>query len=817
MAILQGRYDAREAEPRLQRQWAESRLYEFDPTHTGTPYTVDTPPPTVSGQIHVGHVYSYTHADVMIRYHRMKGEQVFYPFGFDDNGLPTERFTENVRGVRARELGRRAFIEACLALSEEVEAKFERFWKRLGLSVDWRLRYSTIDPRSRRVSQEAFIDLYERGQVYRQEAPTLWCPFDQMAVAQADVEDKEGVGTQFSTIPFTLDDGRVLPIATTRPELLCACVAVFVHPQDDRYSAAVGRTATTPLFDLRVPVIADEHVERSKGTGAVMCCTFGDVTDVGWWRSYGLPLRISITEDGHMNELAGPYAGLAIKAARSRILEHLAAAGQILESRAIEHTVGVHDRCGTPVEYLVASQWFVKLLENKELFLEMGRTIRWHPEHMRARYESWINGLNWDWNISRQRYYGVPIPAWYCNGCGRPVIAAREQLPVDPQETPPAAQSCPHCGSTAGFRPDTDVMDTWATSSVTPRICATLLEPLGISSQEFERRYRPMSLRPNAHDIIRTWDFYTIVRSLYASGEIPWTDVLISGHALDPSGKKISKSKLKTADDPTPMLESFSADAVRYWATGVRTGSDTLLSDEVMKNGNRLVTKLWNAARLALPHLEGYRSGEAPAEMNATDRWLLARLHAVITRATAAMEEYEFATARSEAERFFWTDLCDNYLEMVKFRLYNDSGEAGMSAREGARHTLSAALLAVLKLLAPFMPHITDEIYQAGFAATDGAPSIHVSCWPIAPEEWADLEAERVGQAMMEVVDAVRRWKAERKLSVGAPLAAVSITCPPSLAGALEGAALDLRSVTRAERIDVLPGAEEGSPEVTIA
>jgi len=816
MATLEGRYDATTAEPLLQAGWAEAGLYEFDPAHTGRPFTVDTPPPTVSGQIHVGHVYSYTQADVIIRYHRMKGEQVFYPFGFDDNGLPTERFTENSRGIRARDVGRGAFIEACLELSAEVEETFERFWKRLGLSVDWRLRYSTIDPRARRVSQEAFIDLYKGGHAYRQEAPTLWCPFDRTAVAQADVEDKEGVGTLFSTIPFALDNGRTLPIATTRPELLPACVAVFVHPEDERYRAVVGRHATTPLFDLSVPVLADDGVARDKGTGAVMCCTFGDVADMGWWRSHGLPLRIALTEDGHMNGLSGLYAGLTIKAARAKILEDLATAGMILEQRAIEHAVGVHDRCGTPVEYVVASQWFVRLLDSKERFLEAGRRIAWHPEHMHARYESWIAGLNWDWNISRQRYYGVPFPVWYCASCDETVLADRAQLPVDPQETGPTAGVCPHCGGTR-FRPDTDVMDTWATSSVTPRICATLLEPLGVSPGEFTRRYRPMSLRPNAHDIIRTWDFYTIVRSLYATDDIPWTDVLISGHALDPAGKKMSKSKLKATQDPTAMVEQYSADAVRYWATSVRTGGDTTLSDEVMRNGNRFVTKLWNAAKLALPHLDGVDLQTLPTSLTATDRWLLARVHTTVERATAAMEDDEIALAKGEVERFFWADFCDYYLEMVKLRLYNDAGDVSEAGREAACYTVASALLVVLKLLAPVMPHITDAIYQTGFRSLDDAPSIHVSRWPQAPRSWSDGEAERVGHIIQEVVDVVRRWKAERRLSVGTPLASLHIGCPPAVQGAVQGATLDLRSITRASRVTVFPVAEGGPLSVVIA
>ncbi|MBI3973119.1 MAG: valine--tRNA ligase [Chloroflexi bacterium] len=808
MAKLEGRYDFRTAEPRLQARWAEQGIYEFDSEHPGKPYTVDTPPPTVSGRIHVGHVYSYTQADIMIRYHRMKGEQIFYPFGFDDNGLPTEIFTETSKGIRATEVGRRRFIEACLSLSEQVEAQFERFWKRLGLSADWRLRYSTIDPRSRRVSQAAFIDLHHKGGAYRQESPTLWCTTCQTGVAQADVEDKPGVASAFTTIPFRLEDGRELRIATTRPELLAACVAIFVHPNDERYRDVAGKRAKTPLFGVEVPVLTDERADPEKGTGAVMCCTFGDVTDVAWWRDHKLPLRLAITEDGRMSERAGPYAGLRVKQARAKILEDLAAAGLVRDQKQIEHTVGVHERGGHDLEYLVTKQWFIKVLKQKERWIEAGRRIKWHPEHMRARYESWIEGLNWDWNISRHRYFGVPFPVWYCRACDEAVLAAPEQLPVDPHDTPPPVEKCPRCGS-ADFYPDPDVLDTWATSSLTPQLSGTLLEPFGISEEAFDRRFRPMTLRPNAHDIIRTWDFYTIVRSLYLTGDIPWTDVLISGHALDPAGKKISKSKLKAAEDPTPMLEQFSADAVRYWTASVRTGGDTSLSEEVFRNGSKLVTKLWNASKLVLGHIDGYRPAEAPPEgLNATDRWLLARLHDVVERATRSMNEYEFAAAKADAERFFWGDFCDNYLELVKARLYADPGDSpqAAAARDAACCTLYHGLLSVLKIFAPFMPHITEEIYVAGFAERDGARSIHVSRWPMAPEAWASEAAVLVGDAIMAIVDAVRRWKADRQLSVGAPVAAVRVTCAQDVCRALQGALTDLRGVTRAERVELVSG-----------
>jgi valyl-tRNA synthetase len=810
MAALDARYDFKTAEPRWQQLWAEQHVYEFDPAHNGPAYTVDTPPPTISGQVTVGHVYSYTQADVLIRYHRMRGEEALYPFGFDDNGLPTERFTENVKGIRARDVGRDAFIAACLEVSAEVEAKFERFWQRSGLSVDWRLRYSTIDPRSRRVSQAAFIDLHDKGQVYRQEAPTLWCPECGTAVAQADVDDRAGVPSQISTIPFTLDDGRQLPIATTRPELLAACVAVFVHPDDERFRSYLGHSARTPLFDLQAPVLADGQVDKDKGTGAVMCCTFGDVTDVYWWRTYHLPLRIVLDRQGRLNDLAGPYAGLRVKQARQRVLADLHAAGLLLEQRPIEHTVGVHERCGTEVEYLVASQWFVRVLEHKERLLEAGRRINWYPEHMRARYENWIAGLNWDWNISRQRYYGVPFPVWYCRNCGDVVLASPDQLPVDPQSTPPPVARCPGCGADA-FVPEEDVMDTWATSSVTTQICATLLEPYGVSAKEFARRYRPMSLRPNAHDIIRTWVFYSVVRSLAATGDIPWSNVLISGHALDESGKKISKSKLKAAEDPTALLETHSADALRYWATSVGTGGDTTLNTETIKKGNRLVTKLWNAARLVLPHLDGYRPAEAaPGEVNVTDRWLLAALDETVQRAGAAMAAYEFRAAKDEAERFFWTDLCDNYLELVKFRLYGEAEGSKAAGREAARYVLHQALSAVLKLLAPFLPFITEELYGAAFAGQNGeVASIHRSRWPDPQPAWRDQQALTHGRLLLEAVEAVRRYKSERHLSMASELDSVTITCPADAVAGLQGAELDLKSVTRARQVKVVAGPSE--------
>ena len=800
---MDAKYDFHTAEPRIQSDWEEAGTYRFDPSHPGNPFTVDTPPPTVSGKMHLGHVYSYTHADVVVRYRRMRGDAVFYPFGYDDNGLPTERFVEQRLGVRARDLGRQAFAEACRAVIPEVEAEYERLCRRLGLSADFALRYSTVDARSRRIAQEAFLDLHAKGLVYRQAAPTLWCPECATAVAQADVDDLPNVRAAFTTIPFRLDaanaqggsmgaPGRAalanvataeqLLVATTRPELLPACVAVFVHPDDPRYRSLIGKSARAPLFDLDVPILADPRADREKGTGAVMCCTFGDATDVAWWRAHDLPLRLAIGPEGRMTELAGPYAGLPIRKARAQTLADLAAAGLVRAQQEIEHTVGVHERCGTPVEYLVAPQWFVRVLDQKERFLEAGREIAWHPPHMRARYESWVEGLTWDWAISRQRHFGVPFPVWYCQQCGATALAEPDELPVDPRDSPPRAALCPACGGRA-LLGERDGMDTWATSSLTPQILATLHPGLAL----------PMSLRPNAHDIIRTWDFYTVVRSLYLTGEIPWTDLLISGHSLDPRGKKLSKSKGEKAEEPLALIERCSADAVRYWAASGRAGADTLFSEEVIRNGQRLVNKLWNAARLILPHL----TPGAADPIVPTDRWLLARLAETIERATAEMEAYEYAAARAEAERFFWADLCDNYLEMVKGRLYD-------GVDPGLRATLRTAFTAVLKLFAPTLPHATEAIWRSGF----GSGSIHTSPWPTPDPSWHDPAALRVGEALVAVAEAARRWKAERRLSVAAPLEALEIACPTDLVAPLRQAEADLRSVSRAARVDVRAGTD---------
>lgn len=784
------RYDARVIEPELQRRWANQGVYHFRPEDQGPVYAIDTPPPSVSGKLHLGHVFSYTHADFFARYRRMRGDNVFYPMGYDDNGLPTERLVERERNVRASEIGRAAFIRECLAVSAEVEREYEALWRRLGLSVDWRYTYRTIDDESRRVSQSAFLDLLRRGLAYRQQSPAIWCPECRTAIAQAELNDLERE-TTFFTLSFTLDDGRPLPIATTRPELLPACAAVFVHPADPRYRDLIGRRATTPLFGRDVPILVDPAADPAKGTGAVMCCTYGDTADVAWQRQHNLPITEAIGRDGRMTAAAAPFAGRTVQEARRDIVAALASRGAILGEEPVNQTVRTHERCDTPVEYLLSRQWFIRILDERDAFLEAGERIAWHPAHMKARYRQWVENLSWDWCISRQRAFGVAIPLWYCDACGAVALPDEAELPVDPIEQGPA-RPC-GCGSTA-FTPETDVMDTWATSSLSPQIVGRWQ-----SDPALFRRVFPMSLRPQAHEIIRTWAFYTIVRSHYHAGQLPWANVAISGWGLAPEGtEKLSKSRGEVKIlGALAAIERHSADAVRYWAAGAGLGKDQVINEKQMQAGAKWSAKLWSVARFARRFFDGYTASDAaPDGLTTADRWLLARLSRLTTAVTAAFDTYDYATARSEIETFFWRDLADNYIEMAKQRLYD--GGIGF---EAARYVLHRALQTTLQLLAPLMPHVTEAIYSQLFAAAE-SDSIHRSGWPEAAPHAQDNAALAAGGALLDIATAVRRFKSERGLPLGTELTALHIVdAPPALAEALHEAKADLASITRARAI----------------
>jgi valyl-tRNA synthetase len=783
-------YRPTEREPHIGARWQEMGVYAFDPAAEGEIYSVDTPPPTVSGFLHLGHVYSYSHADFIARFRRMNGFNVFYPMGYDDNGLPTERLVERQLGFTAEQLGRPAFIQQCLEISTEIERGYEELWKRLGLSVDWSRTYRTIDDDSRRTAQLSFIELTERGLTYRQSAPTIWCSECHTAIAQAEVNDLER-DSEFVTLAFRLPNGGILPIATTRPELLPACVAVFVHPGDSRFVDLVGERVTVPLFGDDVPVLEDPRADPEKGTGAVMCCTFGDTTDVEWWRTYQLPLKEAIDRHGRMTSLAGPFAGMTVPEARVATVEALHEAGLVLGIQQVRQTVRVHERDDTPVEYIVTQQWFTRVLDEKDVFLEAGDRIQWYPPHMKTRYREWVENLAWDWCISRQRYYGVPFPVWYCTDCGEVMLARHEQLPVDPTEAEPP-EACP-CGSTS-FKPEQDVMDTWATSSLSPQIVGRWL-----SDPPFFARIFPMSLRAQAHEIIRTWAFYSIVKAQYHQGTVPWRSILISGWGLAQEGAgKISKSRGGGPMAPMELLERYSADAARYWAASTGVGKDAIISEEKVQAGAKLVTKLWNVARFSERFLEEYALPQTPPALSPADRWILSATNRVIREVTAFFEAYDYVAAKNEIEIFFWRDLSDNYLEIAKKRLYDDASPG----HDGARYALYTALVAVVKLFAPILPYVTEEIYGGLFVSH--TRSVHRSSWPAVDPTLLDDEAERLAQVLLAVATAVRRYKSERNTSLGMELERIHLQVfDPELLAALRGAEDDISSVTRARQVDI--------------
>jgi len=780
----------KELEERINDLWAREKIYKFQPNSKKPVYSIDTPPPTISGKLHIGHAFSYSQAEFIARYKRMRGYNVFYPFGYDNNGLPTERLTEEMHNVKAKDMPRSEFVKLCLETSRKVEQEYERVFKRMGVSCDWSEVYRTIEPRVQRISQASFLKLYKKGRVYRKLAPTIWCPKCETAIAQVELKDKELKST-FNYILFELEDGNKIEIATTRPELLASCCAIFVHPEDKRYKHLVGKKAKVPLFDFYVPIIADRRADPNKGTGIVMFCTFGDLTDVDWFYAYNFEPKISIARDGTMNELAGKYKGLSVKEAREAIINDLKEKGLLVKQVPIKHTVNVHERCDTEIEFLLTKQWFIKYLDLKKEFIKAGRKIKWWPEHMRVRYENWVNGLQWDWCISRQRYFGVPFPVWYCKKCGKEILADYEQLPVDPLRDKPN-KKC-ECGSTE-FEPEKDVMDTWATSALTPLINACWDK--GIKHKRFKMLY-PMSLRPNAHDIITFWDFNTIVMGLFHTGKPPFKNIMISGHGLDRHGRKMSKSRGNVVL-PLDMMEKYSADALRWWAASVKLGEDLNFREEDLQAGIRHATKLWNTARFASMHIK--EKPKKPRKLNIVDKWLLAELSQVIEKCTQAFEHYEYSKAKMYAEQFFWNVFCDYYLEMIKYRLYSSK------EKDSALWTLYTALLTQLKLFAPFIPFVTEELYQLLFRKYEKDKSIHISAWPKAEKSWQDEKALKLGRIAMECIAALRKWKKLKNISLAEEVERVTLLHPSPKS--VEGIKNEIEKTMRVKQLIVEKGSE---------
>jgi valyl-tRNA synthetase len=804
-----GEYDHRAVEAAARELWEAHDIYRYDRDGDGPVFSVDTPPPYVSAaHLHVGHAMSYSQPDFIVRYRRMRGERVFYPIGFDDNGLPTERYVEQAHGVRAVDMPRAEFNALCLAETSRVAERYEDLWRRLGLSVDWSLRYSTIDARCQRTAQTSFIKLHEAGYLRRAQDPILWCPEDRTSLAQADVEDLERT-SRLHTIRF----GDGILIATTRPELLPACVALYHHPGDTRYAGL--ERATVPLFGYQVPVLTDESVDPEYGTGLMMVCTFGDSEDVLKWRRDHLDLRLVVEPDGRLGELAGEFAGMPLTQARSAIVKALDEAGLLVSSEPVRQVVGVHERCQTPVEFQIRPQWFIAVREHADRFRVRAAELEWVPPFMRRRLEDWIDGLKWDWNITRQRRYGVPFPVWFCAACSAPVLARLEDLPVDPLADKPPVSSCPSCGR-GELAPDPDVMDTWMTSSLSPQVND------GWALGGTDPALAPMSMRVQAFEIIRTWLFYSVVQSELLFGRVPWRTALISGWGLSEQGKKLSKRNLDSSTGPDgynryvpdDVMDKYGADAVRLWATRARIGTDLRYNEKDIRTGRKFAVKLWNVGRflsMNLGDLDVPAAAPPPGERDIVDRWLLSHLADTVAEATAAFGAHDYMQAHQAASRMFWSVYCDRYLEMIKDRLGDrDGGDS--TNRDWARRTLWESFRVLLGLFAPFAPFVTERMYQQFYRPHEGTVSLHLTRWPEPDERWrGDRPAVDAVDQLTVILDATRALRSGQRLGNSARLSRLTVQAHGARARSLlDQIAEPLRIAARADAL-VLGPAEHPS------
>lgn len=756
-----------EIESRIKDFWQDESVFRSKDLSDENIYSVDTPPPTVSGKMHIGHAFSYAQQDFVVRFMRMFKGNVFYPFGTDDNGLPTERLVEKLNKVKSKNMGRHEFVELCLKTLKEIKPGFIQDWKDIGVSCDYDLTYSTIDYESQKISQKSFVDLFNLGHVYKKSFPTIWCPECQTSIAQAELDDKES-STKFSTLKFSCE-GKDLLIATTRPEMLYACVAVFVNPKDERYTSLIGKKAKVPLFDFEVPIIADESAQIDKGTGVLMICCYGDRFDVDSVNRHSLTPRVIMEKNGTIN--APGYEGLYVTKAREKILEDLNNAGLIVEQKEVTHSVNTHDKCGTPIEFVDTPQWFISVMNKKKELLEQGNKIKWYPEHMKKRYDNWVNGLEWDWSISRNRHFGIPIPAWECS-CGELVVADEKDLPIDPTSV---EKKCSKCGEV--MIPEVMVLDTWATSSVSPQIASNMVGG---------KIKLPYSLRPNAHDIIRTWAFYTIVKAYLHEGKIPWNDIVISG-VVSLGGEKMSKSKGNVIE-PKDVIMKYSADAMRYWAAGSKLGADLDYNEKDLVTGMKLVNKILNASRFVFMNLGDYDGKSKPDKLEEVDSLFLEKLNVCVKECTAAFSKYEYSKARKVIDDFFWSVFCDNYLEIVKRRVYQGEGDKKLSAQ----YALYKGLLTMLKLWAPIVPFITEEVYQENYRKFEEDKSIHVSAWPKFEDNDFDFSS---WEKMVEIVSMVRQEKSNSQKAMNSE---INLTLPEEDLKLVSNMVEDLKNVSGA-------------------
>ncbi|WP_120336812.1 valine--tRNA ligase [Cryobacterium soli] len=839
-------------EAKWEASWEAQGTYRFDRAAAAKEsiFSIDTPPPTASGSLHIGHVFSYTHTDVVARFQRMRGKSVFYPMGWDDNGLPTERRVQNFYGVRCDPslpytpdfvppfeggdgkstkaadqlpVSRRNFIELCERLTVEDEKQFEELWRTLGLSVDWTQSYRTIAPESIFASQLAFVGNVTRGEAYQAMAPTLWDVTFRTAVAQAELEDKE-MPAAYHRVSFHKPDGSTIEIETTRPELLAACVALVAHPDDERYKPLFGTTVRTPVFDVEVPILAHHLAQKDKGSGIAMICTFGDVTDVVWWRELDLPNRAIMGFDGRIiaeapdvittPDAQAAYAQLAGKtvfSAKQAMVDLLRASGDLIgEPKPIVHPVKFFEKGDKPLEIVSTRQWYIRNGARDEALrarlIEHGTALQWHPEFMRVRYENWVNGLTGDWLVSRQRFFGVPLPVWYPLDADanpvfdQPIIATRELLPVDPSSDVAPGYTAEQRGVANGFVGEVDVMDTWATSSLTPQLAGGW----ETDPELFDLVY-PYSLRPQGQDIIRTWLFSTLLRAELEHGESPWKHAALSGFIVDPDRKKMSKSKGNVVT-PADVLVQHGSDAVRYWAASSRLGTDAAFDPKnptQIKIGRRLAIKILNASKFIL----GFAGDDSAPVTEPIDASMLARLDVVVTQATAAFDAFDHARALEVSESFFWT-FCDDYLELVKERAYGEPGPEQASAVAALRQALST----LLRLFAPFVPFATEEAWSW---SNDG--SVHRAPWPVAGSTPADADSLALLDLASRALTGIRRAKTDAKASQKSAVTSATIGGPAAEVALLGQVAADLKAVGRIEDLTFVEAAELVVTDIVLA
>ena len=819
--------------------WEDEQLYAFDATAVDSReqvFSIDTPPPTVSGHLHPGHVFSYTHTDTVARYQRMRGKKVFYPMGWDDNGLPTERRVQNYYGVRCDPslpydpdftppskpdpkrqvpISRRNFVELCVELTAVDEKTFQDLWRAVGLSVDWNQLYTTISPESQRIAQLAFLRNHARGEAYLSDAPTLWDVTFSTAVAQAELEARDYPGA-YHRLGFHRPNGEDVFIETTRPELLAACCALIAHPDDERYQHLFGTTVTTPLYGVEVPVLAHSAAEMDKGAGIAMCCTFGDLTDVAWWRELQLPTRTIIGRDGRIlsetpqwiigagsAEKYETIAGKTTFTARKLVVEALVESGEMDgEPKPTQRKANFYEKGDKPLEIIGTRQWYIRNGgrddDLRNALLERGRELEWVPEHMRHRYENWVEGLNGDWLISRQRFFGVPFPVWYPLGTDgepdyeHPLLPDESALPVDPASQPPSGYQESQRGVAGGFIGDPDVMDTWATSSLTPQIVTGWERNADLFARTF-----PMDFAPEAHDIIRTWVFSRVVRAHLENGVLPWKRAAISGFVTDPDRKKMSKSKGNTVV-PTEIIDQFGADAVRWRAAMARPGMDSPFDKAQMKVGRRLAMKILNASKFVLGFGEG---GQVCDITNPADLSMLAGLRQLIAEATEAFDKFNYTAALEVCEQFFWT-FCDDYLELIKERAYDSEGADNAGALS-ARTALRLALDVMLRLFAPFLPFVTEEVWSWW---KDG--SVHTSSWPTTDEIPVTGDVDLMSDVSAALVE-LRGVKSTHKVPMRTPILSARISAPASVIANLKAVESDLAKVSKTESLTFLAEGDE--------